>query len=1057
MNSNQEYEIVHGDIFKSDCDTIVIPRNTSGQIYSDFEKQLQDRRIGIPKMQASSIGEYETFNYANVGGHGRVFLYLTTSHVKVRYNDLRYLGYVLAQYAAANANNVKSIAFPIIGINSANLEAAFVCAIIDSAFKEKLHHNCKLVFYTTNKIEVEILKAEKGLGSSRYWTFIASIRKNSLEFIARDIKSSESYYYSKALDVFRQYLEFKAPDHLFYEGVYSRQLNYRQIETLLASYETVNQEFEFLNILAELIAYVDYDVSNIHKRNTYDIIRVVLRTTYPEKKWIESLINYKIEPSDKTVDEYVFNLISYLGNPANCVPIAYTKHINEMYVFLNIVFYDRNYTNVPNQFSLFRLLHNFFKHIDVTVANDENRGCYYAHIMYLQEVRELWDPEMNSYPFEDSDIYIADDVIKSNNKNKKFDVGRSLTEEAQLIIGNNTVSAHLHSDKHAVEDLLGYGAYAYVISSFIKAGKTDTPFTIGIYAPWGRGKTTMMQLIKRKLDGSKKNEIENTQLEQKKTEDIKWWEFRKRAKAVLTEYKGAINRINTYVGFLKLLKKDLTGKAKPEKISYPTIWFNAWRFQKPEQVWAGFAYEIINQLVDKLPSEYEKQRFWLNLNIARTNKQKLITDIRVKVFNNIIRSLWNVGTLLIIVFASLVVWLCIGIEILSFSQILPILSIYLTPISIKGIFNWFKIYTNKLDYDIGKYLDQPDYKNDRGYLHKVEDDLKAVIELLVDKDKPMVVFIDDLDRCSPKIVAEVIESINMFVSTDFKNCYFIMGQDAQMVASALDVAYKDISNTCLEDNKAMRSLGWNFMEKFVQLQFSLPNISTKQVEDYLSAMVNEIQTNVKDSNSPDNNDEIVKLRERIANSASMGVEKIIEVNENINKIVPKNTEEVKQIAELKEQVVDKAVESYSDNDPEIIEIQKKYVSYLTTSPRTIKQFANLYRFYRFLQSSGQMQGLSKVKGEDIARWVVVMLRWPQLVRVIQWNTDDNNLIDKSPLERAEKVEAILKSDSDIAERKIALRYSNMPDWLKDNELITFIKNTYTENCSLEAAVKAGIF
>src|SRR5207245_2849825 len=63
---------------------------------------------------------------------------------------------------------------------------------------------------------------------------------------------------------------------------------------------------------------------------------------------------------------------------------------------------------------------------------------------------------------------------------------------------------------------------------------------------------------------------------------------------------------------------------------------------------------------------------------------------------------------------------------------------------IKGIAHQLKT----LQQDLSKYIRTPDYKEKIGFLAKFEEDFGRVIEIVTDKGKwPLVVFIDDLDRC----------------------------------------------------------------------------------------------------------------------------------------------------------------------------------------------------------------------------------------------------------------------------------------------------------------------
>ena len=57
-----------------------------------------------------------------------------------------------------------------------------------------------------------------------------------------------------------------------------------------------------------------------------------------------------------------------------------------------------------------------------------------------------------------------------------------------------------HRDRWAHEDALGYELYAEAIAEFVRNESTRPPLVVGIQAPWGQGKTTLMRMVQGQLD-----------------------------------------------------------------------------------------------------------------------------------------------------------------------------------------------------------------------------------------------------------------------------------------------------------------------------------------------------------------------------------------------------------------------------------------------------------------------------------------------------------------------------------------------------------------------------
>jgi hypothetical protein len=138
---------------------------------------------------------------------------------------------------------------------------------------------------------------------------------------------------------------------------------------------------------------------------------------------------------------------------------------------------------------------------------------------------------------------------------------------------------------------------------------------------------------------------------------------------------------------------------------------------------------------------------------------------------------------------------------------------------------------------------------------------------------------------------------------------------------------------------------------------------------------------------------------------------------------------------------------------------QRYEPFLGVSPRGIKRFANLYRFYSLSQLSRQSQGLAACSPAALARWLVIMLRWPQLVRWIQWEGEAKISTGSSSEEKAKELEEKLLLTNNYADwtAQLAQLDSNHAEWLDDRQLYEFLKTAASENEKLSYAVKTGVW
>jgi len=89
----------------------------------------------------------------------------------------------------------------------------------------------------------------------------------------------------------------------------------------------------------------------------------------------------------------------------------------------------------------------------------------------------------------------------------------------------------------------------------------------------------------------------------------------------------------------------------------------------------------------------------------------------------------------------------------------------------------------------------------------------------------LIFFIDDLDRCLPTKVVQVLEAIQLFL--DIPGCIFFIGADTYIIQNAIERYYQDIGITG-ESAK-------DYLEKIIQLRFDLPLIADVAMENYLRA------------------------------------------------------------------------------------------------------------------------------------------------------------------------------------------------------------------------------
>lgn len=92
----------------------------------------------------------------------------------------------------------------------------------------------------------------------------------------------------------------------------------------------------------------------------------------------------------------------------------------------------------------------------------------------------------------------------------------------------------------------------------------------------------------------------------------------------------------------------------------------------------------------------------------------------------------------------------------------------------------------------------------------------------------LVVFIDDLDRCNPDRIIETLEAIKLFLSV--KNTTFIIAADENVIQYAIKKKYPKVNENDPDISK-------EYIEKIIQLPMYIPELSSKDIENYLLLLV----------------------------------------------------------------------------------------------------------------------------------------------------------------------------------------------------------------------------
>lgn len=518
----------------------------------------------------------------------------------------------------------------------------------------------------------------------------------------------------------------------------------------------------------------------------------------------------------------------------------------------------------------------------------------------------------------------------------------------------------IDSDTGAPEDALGYRDYAKALAAVICDKTTGMPLTLAVCAPWGRGKTALLDFLK-----------------------------------------DEINNVNN----------DVKKSKEPEKHDQRRaglIDFNAWTHSKSDAIWAAFYASIFKKIEDTLNlrgrlslrwyvwKQTHPGKFWSYIStvgllvlIAAYSHFSQPDDangmVRTQVMKVIEHNPENDTTATLVISEpkkdGKTLFALGSLEAKDLVTVVPGLLAFL------GVL-WGALLSLKRGM-LGKVKKSgadllPLTEEDViGYFRNVSKWLRKRCVRLEKKGLPValkdrlpnrfVVFIDDIDRVQPGKILQMMEAIKLFQDTE--RFIFVLAMDTRVLRFAIGNHYKFMS----EDLRHQEEMGRFYLEKMIQVPFHLPELTPSQRlslnEKILARHLKEIVR------TPESTRVGFSTRGPTVTITSENGE-VIEHRPAAEKpapVSPVRKTENKQDAAVRSGITTQEHDVIKDllNNEEF-----------DISPRLLKRFINVYMIARHILILGRQSKYSSIEEpipESFIKWLAVSVRYPWGTRaLLRW-------------------------------------------------------------------------
>jgi hypothetical protein len=394
--------------------------------------------------------------------------------------------------------------------------------------------------------------------------------------------------------------------------------------------------------------------------------------------------------------------------------------------------------------------------------------------------------------------------------------GEPVTRDAvneHLVRAKKFTTPETHRDSAAEKDLLGFKEHAEALAEIIRKKETQAPLVIGVYGPWGSGKSTFMGLVKRRLD-----ELNRA--------------------AAPAEGGGPLARR------WRRLRRHL-GKGR-RALKLTTVDYDAWAYVDAPKLWAGLVGKIAKELDAELTLR-DRLAYLFERHSRRLLAAAVIGLIPFVLFllgyltrltsnwlnasglldENQLRRAWAptaLGGAASAAWAALCAYLA---QRRPVTRAVAALSASFDAAPAAGVISRIQDeFKSALRAKIEGEQGKPD----------ASARWPGIRERIRNNELKIVVFIDELDRCPLERIVEILEAIKLFLAEDI--FIVLLGVDTRVASEAIRLHYKEVQNP---------DLPREYLEKIVQLPLRVPSAERPEIEKYLKGFMNVPDEEVSDA------------------------------------------------------------------------------------------------------------------------------------------------------------------------------------------------------------------
>jgi hypothetical protein len=238
---------------------------------------------------------------------------------------------------------------------------------------------------------------------------------------------------------------------------------------------------------------------------------------------------------------------------------------------------------------------------------------------------------------------------------------------------------------------------------------------------------------------------------------------------------------------------------------------------------------------------------------------------------------------------------------------------------------------------------------------RIAEHFRAMVKAI---DRPILVMIDDLDRCQPAYAVRLLEGIQTLFGTS--RLMYVVAADRTWLHTSFEKAYAELTAVVREPG---RPLGALFLEKAFELSVSLPPVTEPAQKRYWQSLLDGRTA----TNGNAGRQVLEEDRRRFAAATSEA---------EIAQLLSQSADDERRQQRLQLAVERMAHATFARQDELFLE---RFAELLEPNPRAMKRVLNAYAIQRDLALLRNLDVLGdRTLRTQLALWTILALRWPML-------------------------------------------------------------------------------